>query len=156
MKVLNLIKCIFLFLLNFILFSLPFLIVILENYNMFNCEFYVLNPCKSIYNFYGLNIVFLLFFLGILISIFAFLSNFLEKRIASYFSVSYSVFVLIFLIFVFNFGKFEINFGNEAQIPINFNKTKISVDFKIPFYILVLSSVVDIIRRIVVNFVFKS
>ncbi|MBU5682579.1 MAG: hypothetical protein KQA34_02625 [Candidatus Aenigmarchaeota archaeon] len=140
-------KTLFMFLLNFLFFVLPFLIIILGSYEIINCNFFNLNFCKLIFDKYNINI-YLLTFLGLVISISSFLSNLLENKISKVFSIIYSIFILIFVAFVLNFGKLEF----EHKEFLNFDIIRIEVNFEILFYLILLGLIIYVIRKIFVSF----
>lgn len=143
----KLVKAFFMFLLNFLFFTLPFLIIILGNYEIVNCKFFNLNFCSFIIENYNINI-YLLIFLGLTISFSSFLSILLENKIAKIFSIIYSLFILIFIVYVLNFGKIEFEYRNF----LNFDLIKITINFEIPFYLLFLGLIIDIIRKFLLVF----
>lgn len=147
----KLVKAFFIFLLNFLFFTLPFLIIILGNYEIINCKFFNLNFCSFIIETYNTNI-YLLIFLGLTISFSSFLSILLENKMAKVFSIIYSIFILIFIVFVLNFGKIEFEYKNF----LNFDIIKITINFEILFYLLFFGLIIDIIRKIFISFFDKD
>ncbi|MEM5820630.1 MAG: hypothetical protein QW678_03275 [Candidatus Aenigmatarchaeota archaeon] len=71
---------------------------------------------------------------------------------AKVFSIIYSIFILIFIVFVLNFGKIEFEYKNF----LNFDIIKITINFELLFYLLFFGLIIDIIRKIFISFFDKD
>lgn len=136
-------KSISLFLLNFILFVLPILLIILGKYEVINCTIFSLKFCDFIFKAYKNNI-YLILVIGFLISIFSFFSTFFEKKISLYFSIIYSFLILLFLMLTLNFGKVNLYIENLYGLDY----MNLVLDFKFIFSLMIIGVAIDIIRKI--------
>lgn len=150
MKASKILKTIFSILFNFLFFILPFLAVILANYNLFDCKIFEIDFCSSLLQYFGFEKILLFLVLGILITTFSLLSNIFENVVSTIFSILSSILILVFIVMILNFGKIEMEMENFYGI----DRIKILVNYEIIFLLLVLSIIVDIIRKIL-NFFMK-
>jgi len=148
MKASKILKTIFSILFNFLFFILPFLAVILANYNLFDCKIFEIDFCSSLLQYFGFEKILLFLVLGILITTFSLLSHIFENTLSNLFSLISSIFVLVFIVMILNFGKIEIEMENFYGME----RIKILVNYEIIFLLLVLSIIVDIIRKILIFF----
>jgi len=148
MKASKIIKTFFSFFFNFLFFILPFLAVILVNYNILNCKIFELDFCSSLLQYFGFEKILLFLVLGILITTFSLLSNILENVFSNVFSIISSVLILVIMAMILNFGKLEI----EMESFYGIDRIKILVNYEVIFLLLILSIIVDIIRKILIFF----
>ncbi|MEM5820980.1 MAG: hypothetical protein QXP34_01510 [Candidatus Aenigmatarchaeota archaeon] len=145
-------KAFFVGIINFIIFPLFFLLLILYSYELYDCKFFNLDFCKISILFFEESKIYILFTLGILIVIFAVLSNLFTRTMGFLFSMLYSIFIFIFLVLILNFGYLSLPLENIFGI----DRVYLKVEYRIIFYLLMFAVVIDIIRKILLYFLEKK
>jgi len=148
MKATKILKIILSLIFYFIFFVFPFLAIILSSYNLFDCKIAELDVCSNFLEYFGFEKTFLFLILGILITTFSLLSNIFEEKLSIISSIISSIFILILLAFILNFGKIEIEMKNFYGI----DKIKVFINYEIIFFLLIISVIIDIIRKVLIFF----
>jgi len=148
MKSSKILKIILSLFFNILFFVLPFLIVILANYNLVNCQIFKIDICSNLLHYFGFEKTLLFLMLGVLITLFSLLSNIFENMLSRIFSITASIFILVFMVLILNFGKIELEMENFYGV----DKIKIVVNYEIIFFLLIFAIIVDILRKILIFF----
>ncbi|MEM5828231.1 MAG: hypothetical protein QW197_01875 [Candidatus Aenigmatarchaeota archaeon] len=144
----TIIKTVFVGIVNFILFPLFPLLLILYSYGLYECKFFGLDFCSTSILFFDKTKIYLLLILGVLIVILSIFSNLFTGISRFLSSILYSILILMFLIIVMNFGYLQFSFDNFFGI----DRVKLKLEYQIILYLLILAVVIDIIRKIIVYF----